>query len=360
MATDKKNQHYIPKFYLRNFSFEQNQKQIGIYHLSNSFFYQKAKLKTQGSKTFYYGQDGTLEDNLSKVEGIISRSIRRIITTTELPPTKSEDHLNLLYFTALTHLRNPVAINQFKDSIEQMRSALLEEDSRTDIDRLIPSMSHEQAIQIALSPIGQIVDIMSDLDYKLIINKSDYPFISSDFPVVKYNRFLEKLKWQHGKTGYGTVGLQIFIPLNPNIMIVFFDRRVYKVGNRKDKFIELTDTQDVDKLNELQVINCFTTLFFNEEVTNDYIDDLIQKSSKYERANVATTEMSYLVKPGEDINDLKHKNLIVSGSTDCETELEISGIKMHSGSKKIEEEVKKSTSVAQMRPKALNILESLH
>jgi hypothetical protein len=360
LTTDKKNQHYIPKFYLRNFSFEHNQKQIGLYHVGRDFFYSKAKLKTQGSKTFYYGQDGTLENSLSKVEGIISRSIRRIISTIELPPAKSKDHLNLLYFTALTHLRNPVAINQLKDSIEQMRTALLEEDSRTDIDKLIPSLTHEQAIQMALSPIGQIVDIMSDLDYKLILNRTDNPFISSDFPVVKYNRFLEKLKWQHGKTGYGTVGLQIFIPLNPNIMIVFFDRRIYKVGNKKDKFIELTDTLDIDKLNELQVINCFTTLFFNEIVTNDYMDCLIRKSSKYECANVATTKMSYLVMPGEDINDLKHKNLIVSGSTDCETELEISGIKMHSGSRKVEKEVKKSTSVAQLRPKAREILEKVH
>jgi|GEM_PF-997905 len=358
MTTEKKNQHYVPKFYLRNFSYKQNQKQIGLYHIEKAFFYPKAAIRKQGSKTFFYGQDGTLEENLSKVEDTISRSIRHIISTNELPQVKSEGHLNVLYFTALTHLRNPVAINQVKDSVQQMRSALLEEDSSIDIDRLVPSLTHEQAIHISISQIGQIIDIMSDLAYKLIINTTDCPFITSDFPVVKYNRFLEKLKWQHGKTGYGTAGLQIFIPLSPILMILFFDRRVYKVGNKKDNLIELTDTNDVDKLNELQVLNSFSTLYFNEKVTNDYVDVLVQKSSKYGRANIATLKMSYLVKPGENINSLRHKNLIVSGATDCETELEISGIKIHSGSKKIENEVKKSTSVTQLRPKALEILDS--
>lgn len=360
MTTKKKNQHYIPKFYLRNFSFGQNQKQIGIYNIENSFFFHRATLKTQGSKTFYYGQDGTLEDNLSKIEGIISSSIRHLISTTQLPPNRSDDHLNLLYFTALTHLRNPVAINQTKDHAEQIRSTLLAEDSHTDVDKILPSLTHEQAIQISFSHIDKIIELMSDLEYKLILNKTDYPFISSDFPVVKYNRFLEKLKWQHGKTGYGTVGLQIFIPLNPNMMIVFFDRQVYKVGNKKDKIIELHDKIDVDKLNELQVLNCFTTLFFNENVSRDYIKDLVQQSSKYNPANIATTKLSYLVSPGEDIKDLKHKNLIVIGATDCETELEISGIKMHSGSKKIAKNIKKSTSATHMRPRASKILDSMH
>jgi hypothetical protein len=46
--TEKKNQHYIPKFYLRNFSYENNGKQIGVYNILNEIFVSKGKLKTQG------------------------------------------------------------------------------------------------------------------------------------------------------------------------------------------------------------------------------------------------------------------------------------------------------------------------
>ena len=49
-----------------------------------------------------------------------------------------------------------------------------------------------------------------------------------------------------------------YIPLSPDINdSAFFDRRVYKVGNKKDNLIELTDTNDVDKLNETPSIKFF-------------------------------------------------------------------------------------------------------
>jgi len=72
MKTDKKNQHYVPKFYLRNFSFQNNKKQIGVFNIENEFYFLKAKLKTQGSKNFFYGSDGVIEDSLSLIEGELS------------------------------------------------------------------------------------------------------------------------------------------------------------------------------------------------------------------------------------------------------------------------------------------------
>lgn len=53
MPTDKKNQHYIPKFYLRNFSYDGNKNQIGVFNIFNNIYVQQAKLKTQGSKNFF-------------------------------------------------------------------------------------------------------------------------------------------------------------------------------------------------------------------------------------------------------------------------------------------------------------------
>ena len=49
--TEKKNQHYIPKFYLRNFSYQNFGKQIGVYNLENKLYIPKAALKNQ--VTFY-------------------------------------------------------------------------------------------------------------------------------------------------------------------------------------------------------------------------------------------------------------------------------------------------------------------
>ena len=52
MVTDKKNQHYVPKFYLRNFSFEDNKKQIGLFNLENEFYSQfKIKVLCLGQRS---------------------------------------------------------------------------------------------------------------------------------------------------------------------------------------------------------------------------------------------------------------------------------------------------------------------
>src|SRR5690606_17127565 len=117
-----------------------------------------------------------------------------------------------------------------------------------------------------------------DLNYKLLINKTEVSFISSDFPVVKYNQFLEKKKWNHGKTGYGNTGLQIFIPLNSKIILMLYDSTVYKVGFKKQPNLDISNKKDIDQLNILQILNSYSTLFFDEKITNHYITSLIEKS----------------------------------------------------------------------------------
>jgi len=346
MATEKKNQHYIPKFYLRNFSFKGNKKQIGIYNLKSSCYHPTAKLKTQGSKDFFYGYDGVVEENLSNVEGALALTISKVIQESKVPKKNSKDFQNLLIFIALTHLRNPVAIAILKGHSNKMRRFLLEESPETDIDKIIPLVSHSEAIRISLSVLKDVVYAISDLDCKLLFNKSERPFITSDFPVIKYNMFLEQRKWQHSMTGYGAVGLQIFLPLNSRYCLMFFDPRVYKVGFRKKGILEIEQERSIDNINILQVINCFSTLFFDENATEKYVDQIVIEGQRYQKANLPLVKHTYLFEKGEKWSADKQKNLFVSGSTECKTNLKINGIKIHSNGKKI----KFDAAAVQLRP----------
>jgi hypothetical protein len=345
--TEKKNQHYIPKFYLRNFSFQKNKKQIGVLNLYNSLFIQRAKLKTQGSKNFFYGYDGIIEDKLANVEGLLSQAINEIVDKKQVPKKNSERHLELLSFVTLTDLRNPIKVEGFKNQMKEMKKNLLELDPQVDVDKFVPSPTHEEIIQLLLSNSVEMINYISDLDFKLLINNSDKPFISSDFPVVKYNQFLENAKWKLSKSGYGTVGLQIFIPLNSELTIVFFDPGIYKVGDKKKKHLELSNSSDIDAMNTLQFINCFETIFFDEKANEEYIRKIEANSKKFKRANVTHSSLSHLIKEGENEDEIlkgKH-NLMVFGSTDCEMKLQISGIKIHDNGKNY----KFNTSAAQLR-----------
>jgi len=124
MITEKKNQHFIPKFYLRNFSCNNNGKQIGVFNVDNEIYVKSAKLKTQGSKNFFYGYDGLIENRLADIEGELAPIIKSIIDTKTLPQRDSKEHFFLLGFVILTNLRNPVKIEYMKNSMIEMKRSL--------------------------------------------------------------------------------------------------------------------------------------------------------------------------------------------------------------------------------------------
>jgi len=335
MNTDKKNQHFVPKFYLRNFSYKKNKKQIGVYNIKNKIFVQQAKLKTQGAKDFYYGHDGKIEDGLSEIEGIIAERLKNIINNKSIPAHKSYEHIDLLFFIALTDLRNPVRIENMKEMFKELEKRLLELDPNVDAKKHIPSITHDESIKLSLSNMHEIAKNIIDLEYKLLINKTNKPFISSDYPVIKYNQFLELKKWTYSKTSYGIIGLQIFIPLNSEICIIFFDSGIYKVGNKRQNILEINSEEDIDNINILQLINCLETIYFDEKASESYIKKLHEKAQKFKRANMTKSDLNYVLEKENNeqviINEpLGKKNLIALGITDCETKLKVNGIKIHS------------------------------
>lgn len=353
MNTEKKNQHYIPKFYLRNFSYRKNNNQIGIFNLKNDFYYQTSKLKTQGSKNFFYGYDGFIEDRLAEIEGDLSKTINDIISYQTLPKKNSKEHVDLLVFVGLSDARNPVRIENMKAMITQMKERVFEGNPDAKANEIIPSLSHDEAVRISISNIPEITMNIMDLDYKLLINETDKPFISSDFPIVKYNQYLEEKNWPYSKSGYGLVGLQIFIPLNSKIVLHFFDSAIYKVGERKQKTIALKSNTCVDQINKLQFVNCLETIYFDENASENYIRELRTQTLKYKRANISKSELSYIVGENEDPNEILagEKNLIIMGSSDCEIKLKIEGIKIHS----IGKAYKLTSGVSQVRKHIRNL-----
>ena len=67
--SEKKNQHYVPKMHLRNFSVNNNRKIIGLFNFaSNKFVGDKAPIESQSSENWYYGKDLKLENALEKIE----------------------------------------------------------------------------------------------------------------------------------------------------------------------------------------------------------------------------------------------------------------------------------------------------
>ena len=352
ILTNKENQHYVPKFYLRYFSYQNNKKQIGVYNQFNKLFIPTAKLKTQASKKYFYGKDGIIEDWLCSVESIISKSINKMISSEELPALMTDSHVHLLLFLILMDVRNPNKVNQFlkgQQLIKDRFISLNPKNQELEIVRAIEEIKNnddETIKMLVLNAIG-IIPYCMDLKIKLIKNTSGLPFITSDNPLIKYNQFLETRNWNFGAhNGYGTIGAQMFLPLNEKYMLILFDPDIYKVGNKKEKTVEINDINSISQLNILQYLNCTETLFFNHKTNKINIENLIKKTYKYKKANET------YIKPFKVVDEFggikENQEVLKIGSTDLKIKLSLQKFKYNSKASG----VKLDNCPAQFRPKA--------
>jgi hypothetical protein len=113
------------------------------------------------------------------------------------------------------------------------------------------------------------------------------------------------------------------LPLDPSRCLIFFDALIYKVGNRKEKSIKLSD-DDVDQINVLQVLNCWQNVYFNDEVGESYVRYIYEKSKKFTKANQPTAKSHGVVKGNEIVED---EHLIHFSNSDLLIKLSLSKIK---------------------------------
>lgn len=315
----KKKQHHVPKFYLRYFSFEKNEKEIGIFNLENNFFKNNVAIRDQGSKKYFYGKDEVIENYLSKLEGDFAYTINNILEKEDIDKTNKKELYDLLTFIVFTDLRSTTSI----DNLKEMPSKV----NALGIDLIFPEISHEKSVAIMLSTFENILPAVLDLDYKLLKNSSKIPFITSDYPISKYNLLYERIPTYFSVCGFKSKGLLIFLPINPSLCVVFYDNSTYKIGNKKDNCICIDNEKEVNQLNVLQFLNGKETLFFNESVNLKYILELKKISEKYQKPNKQLTSLANFKR--SDI--VEKKKLIINRYSNTVINLKIHSLKIHSG-----------------------------
>ena len=260
--------------------------------------------------------------------------IAKIIDTETLPKRNSEEHSKVLTFALLSQQRNPVHADTFNQSTDKLMKLVYgkSEEFKDIIDNF--EFGFENASLLGLAHLAQLILIGSDLSFKLLINETDAPFTTSDNPVVKYNMVLEQKGAHGGITGIGCIGLQIFLPLSPNHLILLYDEDCYAVGTPgKDSFI-VRDKKVVDDINLLHFLNCEESIYFNDEVDESYVRLLHSRSASFERANqVLVTEHGLLDKQGRV---RPNESIIHTRTTDCKTKLSIPFIKLSGRARKYE------------------------
>lgn len=278
----KKRQHFVPRFYLKNFSIGSAGKSIGIFNINSKKFIPNGSLREQAYKDYFYGKDGVVENLLEKFEAPASVVIRGIIRDQNYPAWESQDRFQLLIFATFLHSRTEYAADEYNEQTDQMIKTLYPKGANPE-DRLAAEISNPPSHAETIRSTMLCTPIASDLDYKIVINDTSVPFITSDNPSVYYNRFLEGRKAHGSNVGLGVKGLQIFLPISPNHLLIFYDSGVYVIGKRMERTVSKLDEYDVNGLNYLQCANAYYNLYFNEDISREYIVSICERMKKYRR-----------------------------------------------------------------------------
>ncbi|MFC2142532.1 DUF4238 domain-containing protein [Acidobacteriota bacterium] len=184
-------------------------------------------------------------------------------------------------FIACQYLRTEDSKSRIDELIDTSMKAVLEEDARFDREFLGNyRIKDDQSIHYALKSASAFALGLSDIKPLLLIAPERKQFITSDNPVFLYNQYCEDVKGI-GVVGAFCGGLQVFLPLSPQISFILFDEKIYRTSPKNPSNHIFCSENDAILLNTFQVVNANKNLYFNIDYADDYLERIVCQAKKY-------------------------------------------------------------------------------
>ena len=323
MPNNKKH-HYVPRFYLKRFS--SDGRSICLWNIKNKMKVVSANLKNQCYKDYFYGKELKIEEALSLIEGHTAHIFRLIDKYRAPPPYDSEDYLTLVLYMLMQYGRTAYSADALDEMNDKMIKHLLRPKAEAEgIDLSNVTIGIKDSAQYSLGIISQFYPLMLDLGCKLILNETSTEFVTSDNPVVLYNQLLAFRN--HGSnTGLAAKGLQVFLPISSNKLLMFYDRETYGVGAMSKPFVEVSLLRDVYELNTLQMTSAYENVYF--ENPDFSIEPLAQRAAPFRR----NQKSNMSIYPGEETESRKSE-FVATSRVDVRTNLKLSFVRLSRSAK---------------------------
>lgn len=270
---DKRNQHYVPKCYLRNFT--NGDKFIATFIHSKNKFVKKASLNSVVCEEYLYGEDLVIEKKFENLEGKWDKAFKTINKNEDVTDDEAiETVYQLMTFIAFQHSRT-LRVFDGQKKLEKFlynficENAASEEVARNTLRKYVPK--NYNLMEAPFNVSAQSIGAFKDLDLLLIENHSEIDFVTSDNPVVLYNKFLCNRNFQ-GNYGLSAVGLCIFLPLSPKLCLCLFDPKIYFSTNNNIRCAINQET--VHELNKMFCRNAYEYIFFSKKHSEEYAVEL--------------------------------------------------------------------------------------
>ncbi|MHB1402900.1 MAG: DUF4238 domain-containing protein [Thiobacillus sp.] len=254
MATNK-NQHFVPRCYLRPFTMDEGDAAIHVFNLDRRKLIPNAPVKNQCSRDYFYGKDDLLEAAIRSLEsayGATLRAIRRPGYSLQ------EGHKALLRrFWLFQNLRTEAASRRAIEMAADLKQFAGEETASFKLDI-------SQAVQTAMRVFPGAMSAIDGLKVCLLRNRTSVPFITSDDPAVLTNRwYLEDRRISGRSFGWQSSGALALLPLTPKILCIAYDGDVYSIQHDRG-WAETRREDDVRAFNQHQLLNCFANVYLHD------------------------------------------------------------------------------------------------
>lgn len=303
---ENKNQHFIPKYYFRQFS--NDEKTINLIQKENGQVRKKISIKGQCSKKYFYGkneEDKEITKYESKHKQLLNElnTIDSPVKYDNFMSTDSKVNINILKLCELiifqrmrTYSKREQILNSDKSMIKEIASHFLqskEEFNCIDIEMLEIEIERNIVHANLLQKASLATSLIYDLNIYILDNKTDIDFIFSDSPVVFYNKAYYHIK-NKGTLGFQSSGLLVFFPISNKKCLLLIDEKEYTGDLLGQKYFEIKNDFDINSINKLQLHHSSQAIYFSDAINDKYIKKLWkQQKNSFVNLNTLQTVNKY-------------------------------------------------------------------
>jgi hypothetical protein len=275
-----KNQHYVPRFYLKNFTnsddkifvFDKTSDKVFQTAVENiaceNYFYDNDRLKTEFQEEQY------LEKFYSSIESEFAPFYTDFITkveSKEWDKITKEDKKAFASFLVLQIDRTKEHREMSRQSYSIMKEQLFEKgftqqqliDFGFELENPDPKDLHIESILLGEEMRDTLAEILENHIWILIENNTNQPFFTSDNPIAK----IANIKEDHiSYDGYASEGIEIIFPLNSKYLLVLCEREYFKnLEKIENSKLIITDIENINYYNSLEIIRSYRQVFSCED-----------------------------------------------------------------------------------------------
>lgn len=274
------NQHYVPRFYMKQFANIKNagtKKEkvlISFYQFKDNLLKENIPTSSICSEDYFYDQDGKIETTLADMETMWSKALKNAIADN----FTIDDVENIREFVIYQISRTKAMLSHNREMATTMMKSMFKQEFEDVADEEVVNELIENKIQNEITPefglsiVKKTIPTISDLKMKIITNETEINFITSDVPIIIINPL------GIHSAGLSSIGEVIFFPISPKKMIFFYDAKLF--SELPDR---ICDEKVIAIFNQYQYISADERLLAKEIEDIDHIVNSEVLNSKREQ-----------------------------------------------------------------------------